>query len=475
MKGLGLILLLLVASPGFGATLWTEKNGSVELDPDVALQLKNKQAVSCELTVDGKLLTLDVRTVGTSPLEVDQLRGRFRDAPSSFLVLCRVDGATAAVLQTPNGEAFKMDSSSGALRLQAIDAMRLGSCGGGLAPEDLPRFPGGPHPTVMPLQPGNKSGPVADDGSLHDVLIAYTPRAEEVMGGTAEILAEAQLAVDVANLTYDNSLIASHLRLVHVVETPYDELAAWNYSDHVNFLYDPNDGHMDELLPLRDLVGADFLSVLVDGRNTLGEVPTCGIAPVMSADYIQPSFEAYAISVVSVQCASSVWSFAHEVGHNRGCAHNRENTQVPGAYDYSYGHRFEVGGSGFRTVMAYDTNPPEFARIPYFSNPDVDWIGAPTGVPVGWAGEAHNSRTQNQTATLCAAFRAERTFVQFGWSEPSTGLMAAPIPTIAEAVLASRRGGSIALLNGSRTLTGTFTEPNTLVSAASGSVVLGGN
>ena len=43
---------------------------------------------------------------------------------------------------------------------------------------------------------------------------------------------------------------------------------------------------------------------------------------------------------------AQAYVLAHEVGHNRGCAHNREDAGVPGAYDYAYGHRFFTEGLG---------------------------------------------------------------------------------------------------------------------------------
>jgi len=475
MRALALAALVLIAGPAFGASLWTEKQTEVAFDAQVLADLMAKVVNAAEVTVEGRRYELAVDRAGTSMLGVEQVQGRLDGDADSFFLLCRSGEGLVALLNVPDAGTYKLDRSGGALSLRPVDSMPLGSCGGGLGPNDLPRLPGGPHPPAQPQPDTAKAGPVADGGSRHDVLIAYTPNAESYMGGTAQILAEAQLSVDVANQAYGNSAIGSELRLVHVVETQYDENLAWEYLDHVNYLYYPDDGQMDELPPLRDRVGADFVSLFIDGRDALGDVYTCGIAPVMSSDRIQPWFEIQAISVISVQCASAKWSFAHEVGHNRGCAHNREDAGIDGAYPYSYGHRFDVGANGYRTVMAYDNSNGDYTRIAHFSNPDIDWAGIATGVPVGWSGEAHNAQTHNQTSALCAGFRAERTFVQFGWTDPSTGLLAAPFATIPNAVSEARDGGHIVLMNGDASLTGTLGGPHTYVTDEAGGVVLGGN
>ena len=336
-----------------------------------------------------------------------------------------------------------------------------------MSPEEVRR--GRPAPDRDP------SRAVADDGSRHDILVAYTPAAETFMGGWDFIRAEAQLAVDAANLAYDNSNITSRLRLVHVMDTDYDEDTAWSYNDHVEYLWYPNDGYMDDVLPTREIVGADFVSVLIDGRDSLGNVHICGAAPTMGPGMDNADFEDYALSVVSVQCATVQWTLAHEVGHNRGCAHNREDAGNDGVYTYSYGHRFwDANNAGYSTVMSYNNDAEDYTHIPYFSNPDVDYEQVPTGVAPGLAGEAHNALTHENTAALCAGFRGERTFVHFGWEFYSNGLVLFPYPTIGEAIADSREGGIIAIKNSNPSFIGMLVDQRTYVHSGEGNTVLGG-
>src|SRR5262249_14223430 len=61
---------------------------------------------------------------------------------------------------------------------------------------------------------------------------------------------------------------------------------------------------------------------------------------------------------------------------------------------YSFGWRFDASGTTYRTVMAYQPG----WRIPYFSNPNVSYLGVPTGTST-----ANNALTlTNSKATIAA-------------------------------------------------------------------------
>ncbi len=87
------------------------------------------------------------------------------------------------------------------------------------------------------------------------------------------------------------------------------------------------------------------------------------------------SMAPYAFTVVhddSTYACLSNQSLAHELGHNQGDNHNREDSVgYVGAYDYSYGYRLCQTG-GFRTVMSYSCTGG--TRVSYFSNPNVQLI-----------------------------------------------------------------------------------------------------
>ena len=90
-------------------------------------------------------------------------------------------------------------------------------------------------------------------------------------------------------------------------------------------------------------------------------------------------------------------SFAHELGHNMGCDHDRDHASNYHAYPYSYG--YDVKGK-FGTIMSYDG-----PKITYFSNPKVTYQGRRTGKPARKPDAADNARTINNPRTIVANFK----------------------------------------------------------------------
>ncbi len=473
-----LAILFLIPAVSLAQPLWTGDGGQVDIDQTFLDEVVAQNVGQFELPMDGRHYRVEVNKVSGPNLGVTSLAGRIDDNPDSFFLLCHTEGgATIAFFSPGDGTAYRLDHTKGYDEVHAIDYESLGSCAGGLKGDEHQHEVGVHHShPAEPLPIRDSSREIADDGSRHDIVIGYTAAAEEVMGGEEYIRAEAQLAVDAANLTYDNSIITSNLRLVHVLPTEYEEDSAWVYRDHAIYLGTPGDGHMDNMLPMRESVGADFVSVLIDGRDFMGEVPICGVGFVMQPDQINHGFEYLALSIVSVQCAATSWTLAHEVGHNRGCAHNREDATNDGAYPYAYGHRFwDSDFNAYRTVMAYDSEVGGYVRVPHFSNPEVSYAGEPTGIWPGEEGEAHNALAHNNTSAVCAAFRVERTFLEFGWSGPNPdGLILTPYPSFSDAIGGSREGGTIVIYNGDSSFTGTLNEVRSYVHHGDGSTVLGG-
>jgi len=121
----------------------------------------------------------------------------------------------------------------------------------------------------------------------------------------------------------------------------------------------------------------------------------CGIGYLMGSS---SGNQSNAFTVTSRTCAVGNLSFAHELGHNMGSAHNPENGGG-GTYSYSYGHW--INGV-FRTVMSY-SNPCSWGctRRAYFSNPSVTYNGYATGTS-----SRDNARSINNTDTVIANYRS---------------------------------------------------------------------
>jgi hypothetical protein len=255
-----------------------------------------------------------------------------------------------------------------------------------------------------------------------DLLVVYTPAASATYG-QATLASMIQNGIAMANQAYANSNIAVTLNLVGLQEISYVESDIQTTLDD---LRGTTDGKMDSVHTLRNTVGADVVTLVSQDKSA------CGMAGVMTT--VSTDFAPMAFNVVKAGCLSQ-HSLAHEIGHNMGNKHDRDNATTTGAYPYSYGFRRCVSdGTGFRTVMAYScTGAP---RVAWFSNPNVYYNGYATGVAYESSPStaADNARSMNNTAATVAAFRASKTSAT---PSPTPTLPAAPTALSAVAASAS--------------------------------------
>jgi len=219
--------------------------------------------------------------------------------------------------------------------------------------------------------------------------------AKLTAGGEAGIKNLIRIGEIETNQGYENSGVIQRIRVVYSVELNYDESVG--FSATLDRLATPNDGYLDEIQGLRNKYGADLVSLWIKNSES------CGLAYLMTQ--VDPSFESSAYSVVNVTCATGYYSFGHEMGHNQGCQHNRADANGAGAFAYSYGYQQTGSNPIFRTVMAYECPTNKCSRINYWSNPDINYQGLPTGVAVGSSDAADNALTLNKTRTVAAKFR----------------------------------------------------------------------
>jgi hypothetical protein len=330
--------------------------------------------------------------------------GRVQDEPLSLVTLAVTDGIMAGTVSLPTALFEIGYAGNGVHAVYEIDQSAF-------APEAAPipvSIPKGEQDAAADAAPSA----VADDGSIIDVMVVYTPAARSAVGDTTQMLNLINLAVTETNQTYSYSGIIQRLHLVRAAEVSYTETT---FDAALYDLTNPSDGKMDIVHTLRNTYAADEVVLIVNNPQY------CGLAWLMQT--VTTAFEDHAFAVVNWQCATGYYSFGHELGHNMGAHHDyyavSKYNQGSGAYWYSYG--YVNTAQRWRTVMAYNDACADLGfnctRIPFWSNPNVTY----GGVPVGTA-SANNRLTLNNTAWTVANFR-------IGETPPSapTGLTATPV------------------------------------------------
>ena len=229
----------------------------------------------------------------------------------------------------------------------------------------------------------------ADDGSVIEVLVVYTEEARIAEGGVSAIESLIDLAESETNAAYSNSGVEHTISVVAKKEIDFSE----NDFSFSGTLSSAQSGAISGLHALRDDNGADLVAVLVKGDNSL-----CGLAYLMTT--VSSSFDAFGYSVTQTNCATGNYTFGHEIGHNMAARHDRANDNTDGQ-PFDYNHGYVDTTNNFKTIMGTGAN----TRIQFFSNPNVLFGGAVTGVPEGNALAADNRLTFQNTALTVANFR----------------------------------------------------------------------
>jgi len=283
-------------------------------------------------------------------------------------------------------------------------------------------------PKPAPAPPSKSTGGVKaiDDGSVIDVMILYTDGMAGAHPGS-QIHTRMQYLIDQSNVSYSNSLVATRLRLVHSAQVAYTDDSPGTGVVGLTAAHDAVSGNVGVFAGVeadRTTYGADQVTLL---RQYVDEA--CGLATLIKGNYAS---QAYAVVHDGSKTDGSGWycsdlTYAHELGHNMGCAHDRDNAGVNGRFSHSYG--FQAPSGVFRTVMAYATGcGSPCTRVIHFSNPNVTYGGAATGVSQASAESADNAATINYTRTEMAAFRATVYVFKDGFETGTTNLWSSTSP-----------------------------------------------
>jgi hypothetical protein len=242
---------------------------------------------------------------------------------------------------------------------------------------------------------------VLEDPTVRDtitLMIVYT-QAAAAWSAQYQTSIQNTIALTMARskLALDNSNTLITLKLVHTAQVDYTELH--NNNDLYN-LRNNNDGFMDEVHTLRDRYAADVVALL---ENTTF---TGGLGFLLNSQYGSSS---YAFSLTSVLWAANSYILIHEIGHNMGAHHHKEQNYQPGPglHTYSAGWRWTGGDNGkYCTVMTYEqgqyfSDGIRHYRVPHFSNPSISYQGS-----TGHSTNGDNARTFREIKRVISNYRS---------------------------------------------------------------------
>lgn len=269
------------------------------------------------------------------------------------------------------------------------------------------------------VEPSQDNGP-----SVIDVLIVYTPSAMNwanvnssgIQNIINQSMATAQLAADNSNVNVEFQLVHSQLVDYEESGNSLTDLRRLTASPSFNPWGVESEGFLDEVHQIRNNYSADLVALFTN-TSDVG-----GIAWVINNSAGLPR---YGFSLSRVQQAAGR-THAHEMGHNFGNAHSRNQNGSPagssgGVFPYSTGWRW-VGTNGIEyvSVMTYAEGA---ATVNYFSNPDILYQGVPTGSYEGKFAPADNARSMNEVRHAIENYRT-----------PSVDI---DVPTVSTAVVSN--------------------------------------
>ena len=273
------------------------------------------------------------------------LSGRIEGRSAGFVTLVVHPQAVSASIWTPDASYQVVPLGGGVHAVRDVTNEPPAECAGAVHPE---------HPELATSDARPAQG-AADDVSVVDILVVWTPAREEEHGGEALMKLEVDRRVTGTNDAFERSGAFVSLNLVSAKRVDYEE-EDW----HTDFrrLVDPADGHMDSVHILRNTLGADLVHLLT--------LETAGLAQLLGA---------FSMNVTS-----------HEIGHSMGLSHDRyTGIYLDGRLSHGYAFAFAGGGKFCElTAVSYSARCKASGTAPhgypFFSSP---WRYSSVGEPLG--------------------------------------------------------------------------------------------
>ena len=269
--------------------------------------------------------------------------GRILNSQTGYLTFSTVDGKFSGSITRLGESSYRFSGSITGLDFEEVK--EFSPCGGCVVESSLPPDP---RYSAVPAKSWHNG-----EAHLIDILVVYPTAVRSEAGNTSDVEATIASAVADSNLCYRKSLVPIQLRVVHMAEVNYTPTGTLNID--LDRLKEKNDGYIDEVHDLRDQYGADLVCLLTTDSD-FG-----GLASTMKRPTL--GFESSGFNVnVWDQLGAPNYTLAHEIGHNMGCLHNREDATWSDDYDYGdfcFGKRWLVGSEGTeqlcRTTMQANT------------------------------------------------------------------------------------------------------------------------
>ena len=278
------------------------------------------------------------------------LSGRVAGRSVGFVTLVVHENAVAGSIWTPDSGYELTYLGGGVHALRDVANAPAAACSGALSSE---------FSSANATHRTNDS----DDGSVVDILVVWTPEAEDKHGGAKpQLLSRISHLVAYTNDAFERSGAFVALNLVGAEQVDYLETDSGDWfvdsATDLRRLIVPDDGHMDDVHDRRNALGADLVYLLT--RRAGGRASYSGFTTG----------------------SGTAWVFAHEVGHVFGVAHDRYES---GVLAYQHGFTTLTTGRCVQTIMSYNTDCDVIVGIswPMYASP---WrysprFGLPLGVP----------------------------------------------------------------------------------------------